>query len=80
MIKQITIGLAIVVVSTVLFGIFLLNVSFIPVRDGRLYLPRANSTATLLREYKHGVHHIKGDSLEMAVYTQAFAHAQDRFW
>lgn len=58
-----------------------LNVAYVPVREGDLYLERANGTATLLREGgDSGIHHIRADDLRMAVYMQGFAHAQDRLW
>lgn len=40
---------------TVLIGLAMIEISYIPVRDGRLYLSRANSTVTLLREYANGI-------------------------
>ena len=58
----------------------LLHISYIPVRDGKLYLKHANSTATLLREADSGMQHIKADTVAMAVYAQGFGHAQDRLW
>ena len=68
-----------VIVGTMI-AIVMLNISYIPVREGKLYLKNANSTSTLLREFETGIHHIKADSYEEAVYAQGFAHAQDRLW
>ena len=68
-----------VIVGTMV-AIVMLNISYIPVREGKLYLKNANSTSTLLREFETGIHHIKADSYEEAVYAQGFAHAQDRLW
>jgi hypothetical protein len=58
-----------VFLALILFIILMLNVSYIPVRDGYLYLKRANSTVFLYREHKYGIHHIKADTIEMAVYA-----------
>ena len=64
-----------------LAGSIWLNVAYVPVREGDLYLERANSSATLVREGgDSGIHHIRADDLQMAVYMQGFAHAQDRLW
>lgn len=68
------------VIAAAIIAVVMLNTSYIPVRDGKLYLSKANSTATLIREFDTGIHHIKADSSEMAMYTQGFAHAQDRLW
>jgi len=54
--------------------------SYLPVRKGRIFLERANSTVVIVREAPHMIHHIYAESLEMAVYAQGFAHAQDRLW
>ena len=43
-------------------------------------LKRAGSHATLIRSGPHKIHHIKAQNHNMAVYTQGFAHAQDRLW
>ena len=56
-------------------GVVVLHVIYTPVRDGTVYLTKASSTATLLREAGTGIHHIEADSIEMAAYTQGFAHA-----
>ena len=63
------------IVIIVIIAFVYLHTSYIPVRDGKLYLGRANSTVTLLREGATGFHHIEADSIEMAAYTQGFAHA-----
>ena len=68
------------VIATALVAIVMLNISYIPVRDGKLFLKNAEGATTLLREFDTGIHHIKAESYEQAVYTQGFAHAQDRLW
>ena len=64
-------------------GVLLLlyfNVNYSPVREGKLHLSNAKGQAQLIREAENGIHHIQADSELMAVYTQGFAHAQDRLW
>jgi len=41
-----------------------IHIQYIPVRDGIIYLEKANSTSFLLREKETGIHHIRADSLE----------------
>ena len=64
----------------ILVSSFMLMIFYTPVRDGEIRLSRATESASLLREGGTGIHHIKADSLSMALYTQGFAHAQDRLW
>ena len=68
-----------VAVST-LFGCFSLMVLYTPIRDGTINLKRAKEESSFLREQDTGIHHIKADSINMAIYPQGFAHAQDRMW
>ena len=49
--------------------------AYFMVEDGTLHLMRAGLHATLLRQGPHKIHHIKAQSLDMAVYTQGFAQA-----
>jgi hypothetical protein len=35
------------------------HISYIPVREGTLYLQNSNETSALLREKNTGIHHIK---------------------
>ena len=65
--------LASLIALTIYFAYFM-------VEDGTLHLKRAGSHATLLRQGPHKIHHIQAQNLDMAVYTQGFAHAQDRLW
>lgn len=64
----------------IILAFVLLHISYIPVRDGKLYLKQAKGTATLLREAETGIQHIDADTVEMAAYAQGFGHAQDRLW
>jgi len=41
--------------------------SYLPVRKGRIFLERANSTVVIVREAPYMIHHIYAESLEMAV-------------
>jgi len=43
---------------TIIVAFILLHISYIPIRDGKLYLRNAESTATLLREADTGIQHI----------------------
>ena len=63
-----------------LMGLFFINNAYIPVRDGKLYLSKANNTASILRERDTGIIHIKSDDRITTMYAQGFAHAQDRLW
>ena len=74
------VGCSVLVAALVTLALVFIHIQYIPVRQGKLYLSRANSSAVLLREAPHAQHHIHSDSLEMAIYTQGFAHAQDRIW
>ena len=58
-----------------------LHIIYTPLRTGEVHLKRASSSSTLVREGANsGIIHIKADTVEMAAYTQGFAHAQDRLW
>jgi acyl-homoserine lactone acylase PvdQ len=67
--------LSITALSVSILGAAYYWACFIPVRDGRLFLTKAFGQSTLLRERDTGIHHIRADTLQMAVYTQGFAHA-----
>ena len=69
-----------VAAAAAFFGCFALMILYTPVRDGMIHLKRANEASTFVREQDTGIHHIKAESLNMAIYTQGFAHAQDRMW
>ena len=56
------------VIGALLSGVGYLFVSYPPVRDGKLYLNRANSTSVLTRD-ELGVHFIEAESILMAAYT-----------
>lgn len=75
MLKYILSRAIVLAVAVGVICVVMLHVSYRPVRDGKLYLERANSTSTFIREGSTGIHHIRADNLEMAVYTQGFAHA-----
>jgi len=67
--KQFIIYLSITAFSVLVLGASYYWICFIPVRDGRLYLTKAYEQSTLLRERDTGIHHIRADTLKMAVYT-----------
>ena len=46
------------IISLLLLVIWV-HISYIPVREGTLYLEKANGSSTLLREKNTGIHHIK---------------------
>ena len=50
-------------------GFVLLYISYIPFRDGQLYLKNAKGAATILREADSGIQHIKAETLEMVVFA-----------
>jgi len=79
-IKQLVGRIFAITIISIIVGVIFLHISYIPVRDGKLYLKRASSASTLLREAETGIHHIEADTMEMIAYTQGFAHAQDRMW
>ena len=68
------------VTMSALFAVFMVNLNYRPVRSGKLYLESAQGNSSLFREYDTGIHHIKAENYLGAVYTQGFAHAQDRLW
>ena len=69
MLKLILGRLICLLVASILVGCLFLMVSYTPVRDGKLYLNRALGQATLLREGENGIHHIRADSLQVAIYA-----------
>ena len=73
---KLLVGNAIVLAAAAAFlGCFALMILYTPVRDGTIHLKRASEISTFLREQDTGIHHIKAGSLNMAIYTQGFAHA-----
>jgi len=58
----------------------LLYILYRPVTSGTLYLDKAPGAATITYEDGTGIAHIRGESLESAVYAQGFQHAQTRLW
>lgn len=63
MLKLILGRLICLLVASIFLGCLFLMVVYTPVRDGKLYLTRAKSHATLLREGENGIHHIRADNL-----------------
>lgn len=69
-----------VVIGAACFAIVMLIIVSRPLQDGVIHLKNASSKATLLTEGDTGFQHIEADNLEMAMYTQGYAHAQMRLW
>ena len=63
------------IIIVTLLGCLSLMILYTPVRDGTIHLKRASESSTFLREQDTGIHYIKAESYNMAIYTQGFAHA-----
>jgi acyl-homoserine lactone acylase PvdQ len=71
---------SILAISICGLGLATLFMAYQPLREGTVFLQKAEGNSTLVRESETGIQHIKADTLTMAVYTQGFGHAQDRLW
>ena len=60
------IGLLVLVLSVLVLSLFLV---YKPLRSGELHLSHAKGEAMILREAPKGIHHIKADNLNSAVYA-----------
>lgn len=70
--------LVVLVVIIVAAGYLFLKGS-LPQADGEIYLAGLNDVVAITRD-KNGVPHIRGKTLEDAVFALGFVHAQDRLW
>ena len=80
MFKKFVCTTILIVVLSGLFAVCMINLNYRPVRSGKLFLESASGNSSLFREYETGIHHIRAENYNGAVYTQGFAHAQDRLW